>query len=86
VRRQLGASASKAEMRRALREGLRIYQDGNKITASIGRRLPFLPLEDLKAFFSVATSLGLEPVLTGANPHPPGTHRKASARGEGTNV
>jgi hypothetical protein len=85
VRRQLGASAGKAEMRRALQESLSVHQDGNKITASIELPLPFLPLEDLRAFFSVATSFGLKPELTNANPakvpeRPPRHERVAGRR------
>jgi hypothetical protein len=54
-------------MRRALREKLMIYQDGDKITACIDLPIPVLPIDDLDAFFSVATSFGLEPELASGN-------------------
>lgn len=57
VRRQLGAYADKADVRRALQEELKVRQDGQKIIIE----LPLLNLEGLGGFFGRAVGLGLEP-------------------------
>jgi hypothetical protein len=68
LRRELGTSASKPEMRRALREGLMVRNDGDKITAFIGRSLPAPRREDIFAFFNVARCFGLESGVTFGDP------------------
>jgi hypothetical protein len=60
IRRVLGASAYKADMRRALRDKLMIRQDDDMVTVAILPPLPFLPQENFEAFSSAAISLGLK--------------------------
>jgi hypothetical protein len=59
LRRELGNSVHKAEMRLALQEKLSIQQHGNTITANIMPPLPFLPEVDVREFHAAASSFGL---------------------------
>lgn len=59
VRRELGAYAEKADVRRALQKELKVRQDGHKIVIE----LPLLNLEGLDSFVGRAVGRGLEPEL-----------------------
>jgi hypothetical protein len=63
LRRQLGASARRTDIRRALQEKLRVHQDGNRIIVSVDPPLPPNPFRALDAFFIISSGLGLNPML-----------------------
>jgi len=60
LRRELGASASKAEIRVAFQEQLIIREEGNKIRVFLGSPFYLLGQEHFDAFAEICASFGLE--------------------------
>ena len=60
ARRELGAHADRAEIRRALQEEMVFHYDDNKISVFIGSRFSFLDRASLEAIAGVAASLGVK--------------------------
>jgi hypothetical protein len=64
LRRELGASAYKAEIRRALQQKMLIREVGNEINVFLGSAFSFLGPEDFNAFADVAAGFGLKATFT----------------------
>jgi hypothetical protein len=60
VRRELGAYAEGADVRRALQEEIVVRDNGNKISVFIGSRFSFLDRASLDAIAAVAASFGVK--------------------------
>jgi hypothetical protein len=59
LRREVGASAYKPEMRRALQEQFEIRESGNKVNVSLGTPFSFVHPEDFATFTDIAASFDL---------------------------
>jgi hypothetical protein len=64
VRRELGAYAEKADVRRALQEEIVVHGNRNKISVFIGSRFSFLDGTSLDAIAGVAASFGVKAEFT----------------------
>jgi hypothetical protein len=60
VRRELGANAERAALRRALQEEIVVHNNGNKVSIFIGSRFSFLDRASLDAIAGVAASFDVK--------------------------